>query len=298
MGLRLSGSNALAYQGVQAPQPPNFLIRERNPTATDAISLNQGTLWLNWNRLSPRASVCWMLADKQQNVFTWLPLGGPGSSSTAVFTYSTPGTYTYTPTAHISYIQVECVGGGAASPTYSAASTSFSVGGSGGGYCKQIFNHTSITSPITVTVGAGGVSSNSTSTNNNGGSSSFGSLMTANGGIATSLSGINPGGTATGGFINIPGGSSGASQSINIVVDSGVDTFGFTGSGGGSFYGTGGINTNSSGPASIFSRAGNAGTGYGAGAGGGCGGNNGGPAVTVVGANGTSGIVIITEYLS
>ena len=64
---RLSGINPLAYQGVEASSPPQFLWMRRDPTPRDYDNFNIGTIWLN---LATQA--VWMLVNLDNHVATWI----------------------------------------------------------------------------------------------------------------------------------------------------------------------------------------------------------------------------------
>lgn len=103
------------------------------------------------------------------------------------------GTHTYTPTAGTNSVVVEVQAGGGpgcGTPSTGAGQTSHAGNGSSGSYAKKRI--TSGFSGVTVTVGAGGVGASGTS-GTNGGASSFGSIVSAAGGIC----GNNQGATAT-----------------------------------------------------------------------------------------------------
>jgi hypothetical protein len=71
--------------------------------------------------------------------------------------YITTGTVTFTPTAGVDALYVECVGGGGAGGgcTTGATNSAAGGGGGGGGYAAKWI--TTMKSPFTVAVGAGGV---------------------------------------------------------------------------------------------------------------------------------------------
>ena len=117
----------------------------------------------------------------------------------------------FTVPAGITKIMVECwgAGGGGSDYTYGNPGNTLTanIGGGAGGYGKSIFTVTSGANYL-VTVGLGGAY------NNAGGNSSFGSLLTSNGGTSLycALCGVNPpvlysvGGTSNG-QINVKGGT-------------------------------------------------------------------------------------------
>lgn len=97
--------------------------------------------------------------------------------------FSTPGTFTYTPTPGTLKVRPRGGGGGGAGgggPATSAGQASLGGAGSSGSYGEALF--TSGFSGVTITVGAGGVG-NLGVAGGNGGASSFGSLLSIPGGI-------------------------------------------------------------------------------------------------------------------
>ncbi len=70
----LTGLNSLAYQGVNAPTPPNSVQVNRAPTVQDYSSFNIGDNWVN-----TATNDVWILVDKAARVATWLRfVGAPG----------------------------------------------------------------------------------------------------------------------------------------------------------------------------------------------------------------------------
>jgi hypothetical protein len=142
-------------------------------------------------------------------------------------TYTSPGTYSFTPTCSGRYLLkvwgAGGGGGGGASPCNLGG-----TGGGGGGYSEGYYNLLS-TSTYTVTVGAGGTGAtfNSFATGSTGGTSSVGSIVNAVGGTG----GIGPGGCGTppgglggfgitesggaGAYANAPGGNGGKGGGTN-----------------------------------------------------------------------------------
>ena len=206
---------------------------------------------------------------------------------------------TYTPTSGMLYCIVEVVGGGGGgggAASTSATQSSAASGGAGGGYCRKAFTAASIGVSQTVTIGAGGTGG---AAGNNpgviGGNTTFGALLTANGGsaglgsAAVSVSNVTAssvnGGSASGGDINITGGPS--VYGATVIVTAGSNSYPIAGGGGNSFYGQGGADASNA--------PGNSAVGYGSGGGGAsCGISNG---TGLAGANGAAGIVIVTEFI-
>lgn len=201
---------------------------------------------------------------------------------------------TYTPTPGMVYALVEVIGGGGGGGGCDGTTGISGAAGGGGGsgsYSKSYLSAATIGVSQAVTIGLGG-SGGAAGNNNgsNGGVSSFGSLVTANGGGAGLGSidnpGINiygfggPGAAAGTGDLAIPGNGGGT----GIIYAS---NYPLSGIGAGSFYGA---QTQIS-----INAAGQNGNGYGCGGGGGSSAAPTQPAQP--GGNGSDGIVIITEYI-
>lgn len=212
-------------------------------------------------------------------------------SSVAVQTFTSGGTYT--PNAKMLFCMVEvCGGGGGGGGAQAAASQSGAGGGGGaGGYSRSFLSRTTVGAGQTITIGTGG-SGGALGFNSGGagGNSSFGSLVTANGG------GGGPGATTTAatqvtvGGLGAPVGtgqvaSSGEPGGTGIVTAGSLGQV-VGGNGASGFFGGGGRSTGVGTPPP--------GTGYGSGGAGGLAYNG----VASVGAAGAPGLVIITEYLT
>lgn len=207
--------------------------------------------------------------------------------------FSTPGSFTYTPTSGTTSVVVSVQGGGGAgggSQSTAAGTVSVCPGGNAGSIGRSRL--TSGFSGVTVVVGSGG-SGSLGAAGLPGGSSSFGSLITAPGGqggvsyapATPPVLNINSTAqtSATGGNImNAPGGRG------SPAVASGV-TFGGSGDGGASVFGSGGptsgaLSTPTNGKSGISPGSGGSGGAGGAGA------------AASTGGSGSAGIVIIEEY--
>ena len=299
---RLNGSGSLNYMGVNAPQPPNLITMNRRPTVTDGVGFAIGTLWVIPQKdvgVEPQEET-WILVGNRQGIFTWKRFrnsGGPTPPPSSVIINTivndVPGTYTYTPTSGMVQVTVELVGGGGGSTSWPAAgggSIIMGEGGSGASYCKKTFNATTIGASQSFVVGAGGVTGGiSDPTGGDGQASTFGSFMSAGGGFGGGNGGPpNPaslnGGTATGGDFNIPGCGRVDILSYSTVGQPEVQSHN-TGGNSAMGFGVGGVRPTSGTNA-------NQGKGYGAGAGGIFTTSD----VQGLGAAGTGGIVIITEY--
>ena len=190
-----------------------------------------------------------------------------GLSSVQVFTSDD----TWTRPTGITKVIVEVQGAGG-SGCKSQSNTTKAVGGGGGGYAKKFLDVSSI-STSTITVGDGGAAQATNDTAGNAGEASSWAdgtnTITGNGGPGGTFTayGRVAGGTATGGDINIPGGSGVAGGMSETAGDS--------------FYGQGGYMK--------WTGQGTADTavGYGSGGGG---------AYQTTSGPGRPGIVIVTEY--
>lgn len=200
---------------------------------------------------------------------------------------------TYTPTTGMTYCFIQCLGGGAAGGGSGATTSgqhSIGTGGGGGEYAAGIFTAATIGASQTVTIGAGGTGV-SASAGGNGGNTSLGSIISAyggSGGTTVAPTGANTfqqggaGGTGgSGGDYRTPG------QNGSFGICGYTATINVNSPGGNSQIGAGGFGNNAA-------NGGNAG-GYGAGGGGTSNPQSASSALT--GGNGTSGIIIVTEYI-
>ena len=164
---------------------------------------------------------------------------GGGGGSVTVNTYSTPGTYSYTVPAGAKYVTVWlwASGGGGASGARRATTSARGggSGGAGGAFCKMDLIASSITSPVTIVVpagGAGGTAVTVNDTNGNagtpGGHAQFGNLIAHLGSGGTG--GSTTGGSAAGqrsslwGFATVAGVNSGAGGAAGAGGSSGTIT--------------------------------------------------------------------------
>lgn len=202
-----------------------------------------------------------------------------------VQTFSTNGTFVYTPTPGTKSVIVEVQGGGGgggSSLTTIANRASAGPGGGAGGYAKSRLM--TGFSGVSVTVGVGGAAGSS------GGNSSFGALITANGGSGA------PAGPVYSAFpiqdIGSDGGSATGGNMLNVTGDSGGSMMLLLGSGNG-ISGKGGGSKFASPTRSVAdSQAGVAGQ-YGSGGSGAISQNG---ASGFTGGSGGNGIVVIHEY--
>lgn len=194
--------------------------------------------------------------------------------------------------ARIIRVQVQA-GGGAGGGCVATAASSVCAGGggSGGAYGESWISANVIGSSETVTVGTGGAGG--TGTGGNGTTSSFGSHVSATGGVGGGSTGTGASNAGISGAVStsqvivgdlaIPGcgGGSGARQPSGVSI---------SGTGGASHLGSGGRGTAAAGAVV----AGNPGTGYGGAGGGAVSGTSANAAAD--GGNGTDGVVIVTTY--
>jgi hypothetical protein len=199
--------------------------------------------------------------------------------------FTAAGSYTYTPDPRLLYATVEIGGAGGGGGGGHDTTFSGGCGGSAGGYSKSIYTAAQIGASQAVTIGAGGASGTHGTPGTSGGSgetTSFGTLMVANGGTgggwgdSTHSATPSNGGTATGGTFN----AMGSAGQVGYGASS-PNAFCFGGVGGSSAFGGGGVGGNE-----ISGVGGNGLTGSGGGAA--CGNNDGG--------KGGDGVCIITEY--
>lgn len=256
----VTATPVLAAYSVNAPVLVKFHADAATPTmninALGALNLKQ----INDAGTKVAASVktgqiAWVIYDGVDLICLLTKVVGRFLRKT-VFTASG----TWTKGADVGSVTVEAVGGGGGA----ISSATGGGGGGSGGYSQKLVASPGATE--TVTVGAGGVGAQ------DGSASSFGSHITANGGVQGAAADGGAGGTATGGDVNMSGsgGDYGGAWSANN----------YSGAGGSSVFG-GGAN-------GAINRA--------AGANGAA--NTGGGASAGTSSTGTggSGIVIVYEY--
>jgi hypothetical protein len=208
-----------------------------------------------------------------------------------IFTAS--GTWTKPRGAKI--VRVICVGGGGAGGGAAAAASgenSKGSGGGGGSYGESVFDASTLTSTVTITVGAGGVGAVGAN-GNNGNQSSFGALVIGRGGVAGSRAASSS--SAGFGIAGGAGGLAGTGQLGGVggagenAIGSG--TLGVGGSGGSSRMGGGGKGTATG--TTGQSITGTVGGLYGGGGGGGLSTSTG---AACAGGDGGAGVVIVTTF--
>lgn len=114
----------------------------------------------------------------------------------------------------VTRVEVELWGGGSGS--FASTSSAASGGGSGGGYARKRLSGLTSGQVIPVTVGSGGAAGTTSTAPGPGGTSSFGSFVSATGGmlngsatVANPQNGAIPGGVGVGGDVNLMGSSGG-----------------------------------------------------------------------------------------
>lgn len=207
-----------------------------------------------------------------------------GFKSINLVTFTTGGTYT--PPGNLLYAHVECVGAGGGGAGAGSSGQLSNGGGGGAEYRASYLTAASIGASQTVTIGSGGAAGTPIAAGSAGGSTSFGSLVIANGGGGGNITYTSAAGGAGGsggtGNINVPGQNGTAGYGPNVFGSLATPQR----SGGASFYGSGGR-------VRLLTATGEAGQLYGGGGASGSTNNN-----NVNGGAGGAGVVIITEYLS
>lgn len=145
-----------------APYPINAKVRHNDTNWISVIANNSST---------PGANSDWANAES------------PTGTLIRSVTYASPGSFTYTPSALAKKVKVTMVGGGGAGAgVASTTSTRASMGQAGSSGSTAVGYFAVDFASISVTVGSGGTGT-SGGTGNGGGSSTFGSKMTAPGGV-------------------------------------------------------------------------------------------------------------------
>lgn len=293
------------YRGVNAPNPPNVYTYKRAPTVFDGTDFLIGDLWqyqINTGTdTNPNytASKIFHLVQQTLGINYWVEITGVGTATSINYQYfTTPGTFTYTPTTGMFQCVVECIGGGGATGAVYGVIAGLKIpassGGGGSGYCKRLFSYADIGSSQIVTVGAGGPVTMAFDRGASGGNSTFGSFMTSNGGTGAGLNGGGPGGEGIGGDINVHGGFG---QSF-VPIPPGITTppWYLFGGAAGSVGGGWGIGGGWGCGDPNYTQAQTPGSGYGSSASGYAWNQTTAPSVEF-GLGGNDGIVIITEYI-
>jgi len=230
--------------------------------------------------MNPANKGVYLITGSGTNYFEVTNASGTSDLDQLLGGANTLGVYasqTWTKPADLKHVEVVLVGGGGGS-NGSTSSSSYGGGGSGAGGARKVILAAALGATETVIPGPGGPGDKrgTGTTGGRGGPSSFGSHLSATGGLGGGTSTIVLGGTATGGDINVPGG---------YGIDGGADTSDTRGWGGDAPFGLG-FGGRSSG--STYQSS----TGYGAGAQGtrSSGGSD------TPGNDGQPGVVQVTEY--
>ncbi len=310
-----AASQSRANIGLGQTNQPSFRgIQFINPALTGVCSFTTNTAAFTTQvYLLPQAyppSAAYALTGYYlgvQSHLGWTQISSlPAASQVLMTVISSTGSSTYTPSTGMVYADVQICGAGGGgmggyNPNHSLLLPT--VGGSAGGYARKVFTAAQIGASQTVTIGVGGAGGdiNGTSLGGNGGNSTFGALLTANGGggatVGVDAITTTPGavGTASGGTIT----KSGQAGNFGTVA---FDTSGtpgssnylfFGGAGGASQLSIGGAGGYLSRISTLACTVGLPGT-YGSGGGSGSWTQNN----TTNGGAGGNGVCIILEYCS
>lgn len=186
-----------------------------------------------------------LTADSAQaDGVNWTTPSGGGGGFLAVQVFNTPGAFTYTPTAGMSYVIVELLGGGGSAggnPATAGGDISCSGGGGGGAYAKFVLTAAQVGVSLAGSVGAGGAGAAVGVNGNNGGNTTLSTTApwTVGGGGAGTQAGPTVGfginaGSGGGGIITIgtgqilyqSNGADGAPGYGNPTIPLGVGGFG------------------------------------------------------------------------
>lgn len=206
------------------------------------------------------------------------------------------GAGSYTPDEGVKKIKVTVIGAGGGSgglPATNSSQYAASGGGAGGSSAVSMINTSSLSFPLSYSVGVGGTAgagSPVTNPGGNGGNTTFGNITAPGGSGSTFGAVVSQGSTAITGNAS-PGAVATGGNIVNMRGSAGGYAFLFSantisGSGGDSLMGTGGFGVG-------FPVVRNQGTGYGSG-GSGVASNISTPATA--GTPGTNGVIIVEEY--
>lgn len=297
--INITGTSAITSFGTSVSGQPIYMVRfAAAATLTHGASL---ILPNNGSNITTAAGDTCFVIDEGFNIFRVYgyqrangealvqPSTGIDTLNMQVFASSG----TYTPTSGLKYCIVECIGAGGGGGG-SNVSASAAGGGGAGGYARKLIDAATVGASQAVTIGAAGAAGTTSGTaGGNGGNTTFGALITANGGTGgaagTSAGGAGgAGGGATGGNISLNGASGGAGGTVGSAA---TNTLIAGGKGGDSWFGYGGAiaysETQGGGTNGV------AGSGVGSGGSGAALGNTG----TASGGVGTAGYCVVTEFI-
>jgi len=289
-----SGSGAITVLGAQVAAGSNT-----NAVQTSSRAANTYTLEVQRARTAASSTVgynglCHFSSAHfgvDSNGFVTAVGGGGGGFTVAKQTVFT-SSGTYTPTAGMAYVRVEVVGSGGGGGGASIEGTDNAPAGSGGGagmYACKLFDSATIGVSKAVTIGAGGAGGVHKANGADGAATSFGALLSVSGGTKgiymVSNGPLAEGGDGGNSLVGSPDYSAfggGGGYAIYIAASS----VSVSGVGGNSLLGLGGK------PIAVPAD-GIGGSGFGAGGSGGVAALG----VPSTGGNGSSGVVVVTEYI-
>lgn len=156
-----------------------------------------------------------------------LSFSSAGAGLNGFQTFTSTGTFTAPKGFTKFFVRLVGAGGGTTSPNDTAG-----AGAGAGAYAEKLCT---ISGSVSVTIGAAGTGGVGNNPGTDGGDTIFGSFFTAGGGKkGGTLTSNGLGGTATGGDLNVPGGSGNIGYQATTTLEA------ISGYGGGSFFGTGG----------------------------------------------------------
>jgi hypothetical protein len=243
---------------------------------------NVSTLAHGFAPKAPGSTAQWLRGDA-----TWANAPGRLASFTVL---ATAGAGTYTTPANITAILVECVGGGGGGGGAAGALiTGAAAGGSGG---SGSYTRKYVAAPLSsygVNIGAAGTGGATTGTAGTvGGSTTFGSVVSCNGGSA----GAGGASSTISGSITLGGGGGAASSTGDLNSGGSAGGNGITLAGTASASAPGGSSYFGGGAAGVVTSDGNSASNYGAGGSGGAAQGTTGHA----GGNGSAGALVIWEF--
>ncbi len=203
----LQGTFVTAYTGVNATNPPQFVLYKRAPTIHDFFNFNLGTIWVHQIQVpgtppTYTTSTMYILVALAQNIATWVKIGSSAVSDIITTSYNTPGqTGTHVLNSATTVVEIFMWGAGNSGGGGGGGTTGNAGYGGGGGGFTHLMNPvsffggagSSVTfSTAAQTVGATGVSSANPSSGNVGATSTFGNIETMTTSLNITPSGVTP----------------------------------------------------------------------------------------------------------